>query len=355
MATEPAAPAGPTSEVDDAAVEPRVASLRTRHARADISLDRGMNAFAFAVLQEGRWVEVLHSEPGFAGGDGAPTRSGIPLLVPFPNRIRDATFNWHREDWHLPADLVRHDAHGHAIHGLVLDEPFRLVEQSKRHVVAEFQLAYDAPHLAACWPVDFECRVTWRLTRATLRCTIEVRNVDQRGRILPWGIGAHPWFRTPIGLAEPGIDLTPEAQAAAAAACRIAAPAAQRWILDDERLPTGELEPVSGDHQLVHGRALGGLDLDNLYHDLARDEAGVATSRLIDDAAGLEVQLRQSERMRELVIYTPPGGHAVCLEPLSCATDAVHLERQGFDSGLGALELGATAEAWFEIELARLG
>ena len=326
------------------ATEPRVAVLRSRMATVQVALDRGANAFAFDVEQESQLLEVLHCEPGFAEGLGSPTRSGVPLLAPFPNRVRDAAFEWHRETWALDEAHVRRDAHGHAIHGLVLDRPFRLVDAGRRHVTARFSLSEDAPEAAACWPADFSLEVTWSLKGARLRCELSITNTDARGRVLPWGLGAHPWLRLPVGRESGG-------EGAPGGRHRVQVPARQRWTLDAEMLPTGELEVLEGDLRLEHGRSLDGLELDDALCDLQRDRRGVAVSRLVDDEAGVGIDVSQSERMRELVVYTPPEGHALCIEPYTCTTDAVHLERMGFDAGLGALEPGGRAEAWFEISL----
>jgi aldose 1-epimerase len=46
---------------------------------------------------------------------------------------------------------------------------------------------------------------------------------------------------------------------------------------------------------------------------------------------------------RELVAFTPPHRHAVCLEPYTCATDAINLQAQGIDAGLRVLQPG---ERW---------
>ena len=69
--------------------------------------------------------------------------------------------------------------------------------------------------------------------------------------------------------------------------------------------------------------------------------------------AGTEVQITQSlgTDFRELVVFTPPHGRSVCLEPYTCVTDAANLAQQTSDTGWRELPPGASAHLWFEITL----
>ena len=40
-----------------------------------------------------------------------------------------------------------------------------------------------------------------------------------------------------------------------------------------------------------------------------------------------------SKDFRDLVVFTPPHRHAVCLEPYTCITDAANLQAKGVDAG----------------------
>jgi len=71
--------------------------------------------------------------------------------------------------------------------------------------------------------------------------------------------------------------------------------------------------------------------------------------QIIDEAAGLQVLQRCDPVFREVVVYTPPGRNAVCLEPYTCATDAINLEQQGIAAGWRTLEPGGEFRTWIEI------
>jgi len=92
---------------------------------AEILASLGFNCFRFQALHGTQPVEVLWSEPQFAEGIRRASGSGIPLLFPFPGRIAGTALRWHGRDYPLEAG----DGRGNAIHGFVLDRPWRVIAQ----------------------------------------------------------------------------------------------------------------------------------------------------------------------------------------------------------------------------------
>ncbi len=58
---------------------------------ARILPDLGFNCFEFRTQVAGQTVDVIDASPQFAAGHEKPSGHGIPLLFPFPNRIRATT------------------------------------------------------------------------------------------------------------------------------------------------------------------------------------------------------------------------------------------------------------------------
>jgi aldose 1-epimerase len=296
--------------------------------------ERGFNCVQFEVIVDGQRVDVLDAEPDFVAGTARPSSSGIPILFPFPNRIRDGRFRWDGRDYSLPLPPGK----PHAIHGLVLDRTWRVVEQSEQHVRAEFQLSRDAPDRRELWPADFRISVRYALAGPTLRCDIQITNPDTQP--LPWGFGTHPYFRVP---------LSPSSRVGA---CLVQAPAAEFWELDNF-IPTGRRLAVSGGRDLREGQALAGLKLDDVLTGVTACDGQVRTL-VMDPQAGLQVLQVFDASFHEIVAFTPPHGRSVCLEPYTCTTDAVNLEPRGIDSGWRVLAPGATVHLWFAIHVGRV-
>ena len=139
---------------------------------AHILPELGFNCFAFRAGVGGSFVDVLDAEPGFAAGDKRASGSGIPILFPFPNRIRGGAFSWNGREYHLPAG----DGRGNAIHGLVLDRPWRVTMADDSMAIGEFQLSVDAPERMPLWPVDFLIEVGYTLRGSMLRAEIRIIN-----------------------------------------------------------------------------------------------------------------------------------------------------------------------------------
>jgi aldose 1-epimerase len=298
---------------------------------ASICVSRGFNLFDFQANVDGTLVSVIDSEPGFETGQGRVSGNGIPILFPFPNRIRAGRFSWNGEEYELPSDRVGFDNTGNAIHGFCIDRPWRVIDQSENHVTGEFQLSVDAPDRLDLWPADCSITVRYELAGSTLRTMIEVYNPDSKP--LPWGFGTHPYFTLPLS------------KNSKAAECLVAAPAKSRWELID-CLPTGKKLDLPSELEMEDGIYFGTQNLDDVFSDVPD---GIVTCSIIDEKAGLEVTQRSPEHFNELVIYTPPNRDAICFEPYTCVTDAINLEKQGIQTGLDVLPADESWSSWIEI------
>lgn len=303
---------------------------------ASISVDRGFNCFEFKADVDSRLVDVIDSQPGFADGAGRVSGNGIPLLFPFPNRIRDGRFSWAGKEYRLPEDKVGYDGSGNAIHGFCIDRPWRVVAQGDDFVIGEFQLSKDAPDRRDLWPADFVLRVHYELAGATLHSKFEIYNPDKVA--LPWGLGTHAYFKLP---------LSAETQAAS---CLCVAPVTKQWELID-CLPTGKKTALPSSLALADGVYFGERKLDDVFSGVPAD---IVECLIMDEAAGLQIAQRNPGSYRELVIYTPPNRNAICFEPYTCVTDAINLEQQGINTGWKTLGPGELFSTWIDISAERI-
>jgi aldose 1-epimerase len=300
-------------------------------ATAQILAEVGFNLFQLQLPVGSRTVDVFDAATDFAATGQSPNHNGIPLLFPFPNRIRGGRYTWQGREYVL--DAVHQDGQGNAIHGLVIDRPWRVVHRDERAAHGQFQLSVDAPERRPLWPADFLIEVQYQLRNAALRCDVRVVNPDRVP--LPFGFGTHPYFRVPLSAGSRRGD------------CLIQAPAAEEWELVG-CLPTGKRLALSGRKDLREGQELEGLKLDDVLTGLP-DDGEPIESIVMDPSAGLQVRQVFDSAFRELVVYTPPHGRSVCLEPYTCTTDAIHLAERGIDGGWRTLAPGEEFCTWFEI------
>ena len=309
-----------------------VVRLTSGTSSAHISVKYGFNCFSFQAGVDERVVDVIDTLPSFPESGERPSGSGIPVLFPYPNRIRGGQFTWDETTYELFPDTVAFDPNGNAIHGFCLDRPWRVVEQGEQFVTGEFQLSRDAPDRRALWPADFVIQVRYELEGPKLRSLFAIHNPDSKP--LPWGLGTHPYFRLPL------------AAGSQADQCTVSAPVTEQWDLID-CLPTGVKHSIDEALTLSDGVYFGLDSLDDVFSGVPQD---LVECSITDERAGLEVTQRNPGLFRELVLYTPPGRNAICFEPYTCVTDAINLRNQGVDTGWLELGPGETTRTWIEIE-----
>jgi aldose 1-epimerase len=74
----------------------------------------------------------------------------------------------------------------------------------------------------------------------------------------------------------------------------------------------------------------------------------------MDERAGLQVIQTCPPIFREIVVFTPPGRAAVCIEPYTCPTDAINLTARGIDCGWRTLGPGSEFHTWIDITAGRV-
>jgi aldose 1-epimerase len=278
-------------------------------ARAQIAPALGDNCFFFGTPEpvlEAVSLDALVERPPF---------SGIPILFPYPNRIRDGSFSFQGMTYTPAAQQ----------HGLVRDKRWTVVGQgASDDVGAWLTCSLDARDFAdevlQGFPFPFQIEVTYRLWEGRLEMATVARNTGSGE--MPLGFGIHPYFRRP----ERGA---------------ITIPARARWELAD-MLPTGRLLPVAGDFDLRAGKSLDGLEIDDIFTDIEADADGLVRCVLADHERGTELVVEFSAaQFRHVVVYmTPAPRRAIGIEPNTCPTDAFNLREQGIASDVIVLGPG---------------
>jgi aldose 1-epimerase len=289
--------------------------------RLDVWPALGFNAFRWTASG----VDLLDCDPAFFQIQ-KPTRSGFPILFPFPNRIRDGRFNWGGKTRQLPLN----DSTGkNAIHGFSVNAAWQPTAND-----ATLTGRLDLPGDAALWPSAATLVVEYQLSSNVLQVTARVTS---HAETLPFGLGYHPYF----SVAPFGGD-----------AALVVLAAEQMWELQDN-LPTGRRVPPRPDKDMRAGLPFASLALDDAYTNLTPKPAtnGLGwIGGLRHPQHGRHLDLFVSPAFREVVAFTPPHRRAVCLEPYTCTTDAVNLQARGIDAGWMELASRTTWEATVRLE-----
>ncbi len=277
---------------------------------ARVAPDLGFNCFSLVV--DG--FDVLHQAPDLFPA-GSPTRSGTPILFPWPNRIADATFSWAGRDYALPRNEA---TTGASLHGFACHHRWQVLTAAADRVTGEFLLSRDAP--GANWPADGRLRVTYAVEPGALIVSSEVHAPDDD---LPFGLGFHPYLRVPGPFEQ----------------WKLQCDAALTWPLQD-MIPTGEVVAVPPRLDFRTARGIGADHLDDVLTGLSPAD-GISRRAWLSSAAR-SVTISSDPAFRDYVLYTTPARDAVAVEPYTCPTDAVHLDQRGIDAGWHVLPAGRT-------------
>ena len=304
-------------------------------ASAAITPSYGFNLFDLRLPAAGAVRRVIVAKDDFAANPEKPGRNGIPILFPFPNRIRDGRYTFEGKDRGLSIEPGKE----HAIHGFAISAPWDVLDRGATpegaFLVGRFQISTNAPERLASWPSDAVLTVRYDLAGRRLAMTITVEN-PTTSRDLPFGFGIHPYFRLPFAAGTPDRG-------------SLHLPASQMWTLAGS-LPTGERVPVDPRVDFRHGGSTTGRHLDDVLTGLAFDGEW-CTCRLVDEDLGCATLLSFDRAFRELVVFVPPHDDTlVAVEPYTQTTDAINLEARGVDAGLRVLKPGGSTTMRIAIE-----
>lgn len=227
------------------------------------------------------------------------------MLMPWPNRIRDGRYTFAGHDHQLP---LSEPDRGNAAHGLVRWAIWSVLERAEDTVTLGCRLR---PQPGWEWSLDLS--VTYALTVSGLVVTPRARNVGTQAA--PFGFGAHPY----LSVGENRVDEV-----------ELGIPAASRLELDDRLLPTG-LVAVDGTGQdFREPRALGELELDTAFTDIAADADGRWRVTLTHPHTGRAVTLwADATAYPWLQVFTGDSlpltirrTSGIAVEPMTCPPDA---------------------------------
>jgi len=307
----------------------------------------GNNVVSFRTRAGDAVLDVLAPPPSIPALREQPTWYAVPVLFPFPGRVRGARFHFEGRD----VELVPSDGHGNAIHGSVQKRAWTVVSataDAAGGAVLRSQIDTEgSPDILGEWPFPFRLSMEVRLRAGALTLALTAENAGRSA--MPMGLGLHPYFATPLGGSGSRDD-------------NLVSIAAERLWEQTRALPTGVTYPVAESIDLRSPRALGSLPsqqypgigrMQNLLYStfgttrgLASDAPGGIRAAIRDASQKLEVQMETSAGFGALVLFTPPWNSSLSLEPHTCVPDAFNLANRGLETGVVVLQPGATWRGW---------
>lgn len=299
--------------------------------RAKILPGLGFNCYSFTAATANGPLEALWSSPELLGGSAKPSGSGIPLLFPFAGRIGGTSFRYEGKTY----ELVAGDGRGNAIHGFVINRPWRVTEHAADRIVGQFQASVDDAELLKRWPADFRITAEYRVSGNMLIGEYAIDNPDQKP--LPFGFGTHSYFRLPLG-------------GTSSEECLVTVPASTNWELQ-ELLPTGKFDAPPLVASIARGMRAADMHMDNALGGLSFENHR-CTTKVHDPESKHNLLQTFDDQFTACVVFNPPHREAVCMEPYTTLPDAFHLQELGVEPHLRVLQPGQSFKTRIDIQLA---
>lgn len=259
----------------------------------------GLGAAVRELTHEGRPLVV-----GFDAGEEMPSFRGA-FVAPWPNRIADGRYSFDGSDYELP---VNEPERGTALHGLVFDVPWDLVE----HTPSSVTLSCTIEPIES-YPFRLSLEARFSVDGQGFRTDVTAVNTGQARA--PYGVCPHPYL-----VAGPSpLD-----------AWVLELPAATVLTVTPDRLLPVAKESVAGTpFDFRSARALDVVQIDHAFTDLVRDDSGLATVRVTDPRHGCGTAMVWDESCPWVQIHTadlprkPESTRlGLAVEPMTCPPDA---------------------------------
>jgi aldose 1-epimerase len=263
----------------------------------------GAMLHAFSVPYDNRRIQIINSYKNLTDFQKYhPSTYKSAKLSPFVCRILDGKYTFENK----PYEFLKKFPDGNAIHGVISDKPFKVINKSEQDDQASLTLEYDYKQDDPGFPFNYLIQVKYTLkTLGRLSLVTTVKNTSSVA--FPLSDGWHPYFS--LGGSVNNWTLSFHSK---------------KIVVFNERLiPTGELIDTD---RFNTPKIIGEEFFDHCFY---LDPPGDSASAVLENPkTGLRLSFFPDEKYRYLQIYTPPDRKSIAIENLSAAPDS-------FNNGMG--------------------
>lgn len=294
--------------------EKTVVSVLPEHGALLHSFEVVLNKKRFNIIDNYQNSHALRKELGLSYKSAK--------LSPFACRIPGGKYNFNG----IAYEIERKFTDGSAIHGLLFNKTFQVVDKFADDNTASVLMKYHYEKEDHGYPFDYACEVHYSLLEErTLQVKTTVTNLGKD--ILPIADGWHPYFKLDGKVNDWWMQFSSET------------------ILEfnDQLIPTGKL---IFDDRFNKPRLIGNTALDNCF--LLRIDESVPCCVLQNPKNGLTLFFYTDQSYPYLQIYIPPSRESIAIENLSAAPDS-------FNNGMGLVKLlpghSHVFNVWYQLTL----
>ena len=255
-----------------------------------------------------------------------PVIYGFPTLY-LHNRLHGGILKTSDATYHFPLNEAKF---GNSIHGFLHEREHTVVALTSGENYAEVKTEYvydEKDAFFEYFPVSFKAEYTFRLDDAGMHYTFKMTNLS-KDKMLPFGMCNHTAMNGPFVIGAKPEDT------------RIYIPIGDKWLVDDNRIPTLEIESLNDyDKKYQDGTMVPVLqDIDNDLYDMTVGQVDGKPYRgavLSDAASNKQIRYEVSDNYLFWIVWNHEGDKGYfCPEPMTWMIDAPNLplspERTGY-------------------------
>ncbi|AUP77559.1 aldose 1-epimerase [Flavivirga eckloniae] len=222
------------------------------------------------------------------------------ILFPFANRIKDGAYTFNDTDFQFE---INHKDENNALHGLVYNKTFQIIEQENSNDSASILLEYEEKELSTGFPYTYIIQLKYVFTASNLSLQVAVKNTDSKA--FPFTLGWHPYFLSD-DLYNSSLHFNSD----------------KKLVLGDRNITVGVEYINFGDHFKVENQQL--------------DDCWILNSNDVTfKTPKYELIIESSaDENNFLQVYTPPKPNTIAIEPTTGVSDS-------FNNNIGLKTLNA--------------
>src|SRR5262245_20573277 len=278
-----------------------------------------------------------------------PGLNGEPLHAPFANRLDEPSLCANGKQYNF--DLELGNVRGPIpIHGYLTGAKDWQVVEVKADANAAWVTSkldfYRNPQYMQQFPFAHTLTMTYRLENGALEVRTRIDNLSNEP--MPVAIGFHPYLQLTDS---PREDWT------------LSVGAKTHWRLAQNKVPTGETEPIEKFLPTPKAVALKDVDPDDVFSDLERDAQGRSVTSFKGKSQQIEIALGPNYTATVLYSPTPanargggagrggaaPNPNFLAIEPMAGITDSMNLAQKGLYKELQSVPAGGSWQESFWI------
>ncbi|GAA3611599.1 aldose 1-epimerase [Flavivirga amylovorans] len=209
------------------------------------------------------------------------------ILFPFANRIKDGLYTFNGEDFQFEINQTEEN---NALHGLVYNKAFQIIDQETNHDSASVLLEYNETELSIGFPYTYTIQLKYIFTKNDLSLSVSVKNTDSKA--FPFTLGWHPYFLSD-NLFNSSLHFN----------------SSKKIVLGERNITTGV-----EDFELKNEFSIEDKQLDDCWI--------LDSNKVIFKTPGYQLTIESSSDNNFLQAYTPPMPNTIAIEPTTGVSDS---------------------------------